>query len=269
MVNIQFFEQAGIAKKYLPIPHQNRSICYKNLLFTNNTFFTTPCLPAGLSCPLIPIEKEEQNCLLNLHKNKSSSLKNCKICDNKFAINQTPLGTMIQNNAIFKVFQNGTHNNSSSDHFTFKSALGERFQINGSEVYLKNSTLIESKLPFSIIVGNTSIDYAPNSDRNLLSEIAISKLQLDELLEIDGINDIESLLYDWEEYTVPTGIICILLLLVYIFRWLLRKGQEKHRIKAIRRRQRKYRDDEPEMPSPNLMAYLNQDNRKTRSKPNY
>ena len=269
LVNIQFFEQAGTAKKYLPIPHQNRSICYKNLLFTNNTFFTTPCLPAGLSCPLIPIEKEEQNCLLNLHKNKSSSLKNCKICDNKFAINQTPIGTMIQNNAIFKVFQNGTHNNSSSDHFTFKSALGERFQINGSEVYLKNSTLIESKLPFSIIVGNTSIDYAPNSDRNLLSEIAISKLQLDELLEIDGINDIESLLYDWEEYTVPTGIICILLLLVYIFRWLLRKGQEKHRIKAIRRRQRKYRDDEPEMPSPNLMAYLNQDNRKTRSKPNY
>ena len=270
LINIQFYKQAGIAKKFLPIPHQNRSICYKNLLLINNSFATTPCLPAGLSCPIITIEKEEQDCLLNLHKNKSSSLAGCKICDNKFAINQTPIGTLIQNSAVFKVNQNFTHDNSSSNFFNFKTAAGELFQINSSYVQLKNSTLIRSKLPFAIIINGVSIDYAPNSDKNILIEIPITNNQLQQLLDTGSMNDIELLLSDWQEYTIPSIIIMIFLIICFVFRWLLRKGQEKRRIRTIRNKQRKYRDDEPEKPSPNLMAYLNQDNRrKNRSKTSY
>ena len=255
LINVQIIQRAEKADRLITVPHNNKSLCYKNIFKVRNLFKEAQCLPPGLSCPLTPIQDNEQLCLNNLWNNVSSPIDHCRICDNKRPIIQTGVGAIVQAKAYFKVI--GNHSSLQNHTFQFKSASGELYEFNASQgIKLNSTTLIKSNLPFEIILENSTVNFTSNDNENILLESIITDYQLYQLNIWDNIDEIAHIVLNWDKYAIPAGFALTLIVVILGIKAGADTCQQKTRIRKLRRKQRKSKDEEMSKPNENLVAFL-------------
>ena len=255
LINAQIIQHNGNAKRLIAVPHNNRSLCYKNLFRVAELFKTAQCLPPGLSCPLIPVPEIEQTCLQNIWNNFSSPIDHCRVCDSKRPIIQTNLGSIVQAEAYFKL--SGNSSALQNQTFKIKSASGEFYEFNISQTLKLNlTTLIKSALAYTIILRNLTINFAPNSNENLLVESMISNYQLHQLKLYDNVDEIAMIVLNWDKYAIPSGLTLALIVFVLGIKAGTDFCREKTRIRRLRKKQNRSRSEDMNRPSDNLLSFL-------------